>query len=190
MRSSPPTCPAMRRSRVSSLRLVSGLMHASSRRLAAYTPTGYLSSGARAGYARGVVSTRKPAGLSFESWVEQQIREAEHEGRFDALPGAGRPLATDDADDPHWWTKQLLRREQVEFVPPALAIRRSVEKALAALPKLHDEARVREVLVELNAEIRRLNATVHAGPPTTQAPLDVEEIVARWWRAREEQRPK
>jgi hypothetical protein len=134
------------------------------------------------------VSERKPAGLSFESWVEQQIREAEREGRFDALPGAGRPLATDDAGDPHWWTKQLLRREQLDFVPPALAIRRSVEKLLAALPRLGDEARVRAMLDELNEEIRHLNATTSAGPPTTQAPLDAEEIVARWQRMREERR--
>ena len=103
---------------------------------------GYLSSPAPAGYARGIVSARKSAEASFESRVEQQIRAAERAGRFEALPGAGRPHTSEDAGDPHWWTKQLLRREQVE------------------------------------AEVRRLNATAHAGPPTTQAPLDVEEIVA------------
>jgi len=131
------------------------------------------------------VTARKPADLSFESWIEQQIQEAQREGRFDDLPGAGRPLRTDDGADSHWWAKQLLRREQVDFLPPALALRRSVEKALAALPALRDERRVRELLERLDAEIRRFNATVTSGPPTTQAPLDVEAIVADWRRARE-----
>ena len=132
------------------------------------------------------MTARKPAELSFESWIEQQIRAAQREGLFDDLPGAGRPQASDDGADPHWWTKQLLRREQVDLLPPALELRRSVEKALAALPALRDERRVRELLEGVDAEIRRVNATLTSGPPTTQAPLDVEAIVADWRRARED----
>ena len=129
---------------------------------------------------------RKPEGRSFESWIEQQIQQAQRDGLFDALPGAGRPLSLDDGADPNWWAKQLLRREQVDFLPPALALRRSVEKTLAALPGLRDERRVRALLEGLDAEIRRFNATTTSGPPTTQAPLDVEEIVTAWRRSREE----
>jgi hypothetical protein len=132
------------------------------------------------------VTARKPPEMSFESWIEQQIQQAQREGLFDDLPGRGKPQRIDAADDPHWWTKQLLRREQVEMLPPALALRRSVEKALAALAGLSDEHRVRALLEGVDAEIRRFNATVTAGPPTTQAPLDVEEIVAAWRRGREE----
>jgi len=130
---------------------------------------------------------RKPAELSFESWIEQQIQQAQRDGLFDALPGAGRPLESSDGVDPLWWAKQLLRREQVEFLPPALELRRKVEKLLGALPALSDERRVRALLEELDREIRRFNATATSGPPTTQPPLDVDEIVARWRRQREEQ---
>ncbi len=137
-------------------------------------------------YAR-PVSPRKPPELSFESWIEQQIRDAQREGLFDALPGAGRPQQTDDAADPLWWAKDLLRRERVDALPPALAIRRAVERALEALPTIPDEARVRELLGRLDAEIRRLNATSIGGPATTQAPLDVETLVATWRRTRKEQ---
>ena len=133
------------------------------------------------------MTARKPAELSFESWIEQQIQEAQREGLFDDLPGQGRPLRGDDGSDPNWWAKQLLRREQVDFLPPALALRRSVERTLEALPSLGDERRVRELLEALDAEIRRFNATATSGPPTTQAPLDVEEILAAWRRARKEQ---
>jgi len=146
---------------------------------------GYLSR-RRGRYAPAIVTARKPAELSFEGWIEQQIQQAQREGLFDDLPGSGRPQRSDDGADPGWWAKQLLRREQVEFLPPALALRRSVEKTLAALPSIRDERRVRELLEALDAEIRRFNARVTSGPPTTQAPLEIEEIVAAWRRAREE----
>jgi hypothetical protein len=132
------------------------------------------------------VTQRKPPELSFEGWIEQQIRDAQQSGRFDDLPGRGRPLRTDDAADPHWWTKQLLRREQVDFLPPALELRRSVEKALAALPGMRDERVVRALLERVDAEIRRANATATSGPPTTQPPLDIEALVAAWRRSRGE----
>jgi hypothetical protein len=130
------------------------------------------------------VTERKPLEIPFDGWIEQQIQRAGEEGLFDDLPGAGRPLRLDDAADPLWWAKQLMRREQLDLLPPALAIRRSVERTLAALPALADEGRVRALLAELNAEIARVNRSAHAGPPTTQAPLDVEEAVAAWRRAR------
>ena len=133
-----------------------------------------------------VVTQRKPPELSVRGWVEQQIQQAQRDGLFEGLPGEGRPLPVDDGADPYWWAKQLLRREQVDYLPPELALRRSVERALAALPSLRDEGRVRVLLAGLDAEIRRFNATHIAGPPTTLAPLDVEAIVADWRRAREE----
>jgi hypothetical protein len=132
------------------------------------------------------VTTRKPPELSFESWIERQIQEAQRDGRFENLSGSGRAQTTEDAADPHWWTKQLLRREQVDFLPPALELRRSVEKTLAALLSIGDERRVRALLERVDAEIRRANATVTSGPPTTQPPLDVEALVAVWRRSREE----
>ena len=132
------------------------------------------------------MTRRKPAELSFESWIEQQIQQAQREGQFDDLPGQGRPLRLDENTDPNWWAKQLLRREQVDFLPPALALRRNVERALAAVPGMRDERRVRELLEGLDAEIRRFNSTATSGPPTTQPPLDVEALVAAWRRNREE----
>ena len=127
---------------------------------------------------------RKPADLGFESWIEQRIERARREGLFDDLPGAGRPLRLDDAADPLWWAKGLVRREQLDLLPGALEIRRTVERTLALLPRLHDEGAVRDTLLQLNAEIRKLNALASVGPPTTQPLLDVEETLASWRRAR------
>jgi hypothetical protein len=46
------------------------------------------------------------------------------------------------------------------------------------------ERAVREAVVALNADIRRVNRTATDGPMTTQAPLDVDEVVGRWSQAR------
>jgi len=135
------------------------------------------------------MTERKRPGESWESLIERQIREARAEGRFEALPGAGRPLAdADEPYDPNWWTKRLMRRERLSDLPPALAIRVRVERELDRLFGLDSEAAVRSGLLELDAEVRRVNASVTTGPPTSLPPLDVERLVAQWRERRAEGR--
>ena len=127
------------------------------------------------------MSQKKPPGKPWESFVEQQIREAMEAGAFDNLPGKGRPIPDLGIErDPLWWTKKLVEREKVSLMPPALALRRDVAQALGRLPQMRDEAEVRRLLEGLNAQIRKLNATIAEGPPTNLAPLDVEAIVRQW----------
>lgn len=45
------------------------------------------------------MTERKPAGMSFPSWIDQQINEAAERGAFDHLPGAGKPLPRRDETD-------------------------------------------------------------------------------------------
>lgn len=127
------------------------------------------------------MTKRKPSGVSWESWTERQIRNAQEGGKFDDLPGEGRPLANlGDAHDPAWWAKQLVRREGVSVLPPALEIRRDVERALERIAVLRSESDVRSVIDEVNARIRKLNAGASKGPPTSVAPLDADRVVADW----------
>jgi hypothetical protein len=131
------------------------------------------------------MTERKPAGTSWETWIEAQIRVAREQGAFDNLPGAGKPLPNlGDAYDPLWWVKQFVRREQVSILPPALELLRKVETELAAIEKLHDEAAVRRRVAALNVEIAKVNATVLEGPPTRLGTLDVDRVVARWRQSR------
>ena len=131
------------------------------------------------------MTERKPAGTSWESWIEAQIRVAQEQGAFDNLPGAGKPLPDrGQTYDPLWWVKQLAEREQVSLMPPSLELMRKVEKELATLETLPDEATVRRRITALNVEIGKLNATVVEGPPTRLAKLDVDQVVARWRRTR------
>jgi hypothetical protein len=122
---------------------------------------------------------RRP-GENHERYVERIIREAQEEGAFDGLSRAGKPLPLTGVLEEDWWIKEKLRREKLSDLPDALAIRREAEQVLAGLARETDERRVREALETLNARIRKLNRTTVAGPPTTLAPLDVEETVARW----------
>jgi hypothetical protein len=65
---------------------------------------------------------------------------------------------------------------------PSLELLRKVEKELAAIKKLHDEATVRRRVGALNLEIAKVNAIVMDGPPTRLGTLDVDQVVARWRR--------
>ncbi len=129
--------------------------------------------------------TRKPPAEGWESFAERQIREAQEAGEFDSLDGSGRPLQ--DLDEPYdefWWVKRKLRREQLSFVPDAIAIRREAEAVLDALADVPTEEEARALLLELNARIARTNAATLTGPPTTLALLDIEEALRRFWRKR------
>jgi hypothetical protein len=131
------------------------------------------------------MTERKPPGTNWETWIDAQIRVATEAGAFDNLPGAGKPLPNlSQEHDPLWWVKQLVRREQISVLPPSLELLRKVETELAAIEKLHDEATVRHRVAALNVEIAKVNATVVEGPPTRLGVLDVDQVLARWRRAR------
>lgn len=46
--------------------------------------------------------------------AENRINQAIEEGRFDDLPGLGKPIPDiDEPYDPMWWAKQWIRREKL-----------------------------------------------------------------------------
>ena len=119
-------------------------------------------------------------GEKVESFVERLIREAQDDGAFDRLPGAGRPLPYQGERDEAWWIKEKLRREKLSALPDSIAIRLEAERLVGEIGRLSDERVVRERLEAMNARIRRINATAVSGPPTTLAPFDVDAVVRRW----------
>jgi hypothetical protein len=127
------------------------------------------------------MTKRKPPDVRFEDWLDAQIREAEERGLFESLPGKGKPQAKlGQAEDPLWWAKDLLERERVSILPPALEVRVRARKLRDGLAEIPSERALREAALALNAEIARVNRLASEGPPTAQAPLDVEELVSRW----------
>ena len=131
------------------------------------------------------MSERKPPGVSWESWIDRQIREGMERGEFDGLPGHGRPLpGVERPRDEMWWVKDKLRREDASFLPPTLAVRKEVEDARAAIAASASETEVRRIVADINARIVEVNSRVTAGPPSTLAPLDPERTLERWRAAR------
>ena len=129
------------------------------------------------------MTDRKPPGKSWESWFDEIIQRAQDEGVFQDLPGAGKPLPDlDKPYDPDWWAKQLVRREKISLLPPALELLRQVEAQLAIIWTLSSEAEVKRRAAALNAVIATVNARAAEGPPTRVAPLDVDALVADWRR--------
>jgi hypothetical protein len=127
------------------------------------------------------VTERKPPGVSFESWIDKKIREAADRGEFNDLPGAGKPIP--DLDKPYddaWWIKEKLRRENLSYLPPAAALRKKAEEALAEASQAKSERQVREIVTALNEKILEAIRKPPSGPPVDMVPFDVERVVRDW----------
>jgi DnaJ-like protein len=135
------------------------------------------------------MAERKPSGLSWETWIDRQIRDATERGEFEDLPGAGRPLpALDRPFDEMWWVKEKLRSEGLSYLPPSLALRKEAHDALDAAAKAGSEAEVRQIIESVNEQIREANRKAVAGPPIMLRPFDVEHVVDEWRKQRSRRR--
>jgi hypothetical protein len=130
------------------------------------------------------MTERKPPGISFTSWIDQQIVEAQERGAFDNLPGAGKPLPKRrEADDGLTWLREFLRREGVstdELLPTPLKLRKQSERLAESVQELHSEEEVREAVAELNRQIAEWRRIPHGGPPIFVRLIDAEAMVSRW----------
>jgi hypothetical protein len=127
------------------------------------------------------MTDRKPPDLPWESWVDRQIRESMERGEFDNLPGAGKPIpGLNEPDDEMWWVKRKLRSEGLSYLPPALALRREAERDIDAALTATAEARVRQIVEDVNEQIRKANRRGVGDPAVLLAPYDVERVVERW----------
>jgi hypothetical protein len=135
------------------------------------------------------MTERKPPGVTWESWIDRQIREGMERGEFDNLSGVGKPLpGIDGTRDDDWWLKATLRREELSFLPPTLAVRKELDESLAAIDRATDESAVRQIVAAINERIRTVNSTATSGPATSLMPLDLDAVVSRW-RANQQSRP-
>ncbi|MFB7256412.1 DnaJ family domain-containing protein [Streptomyces nojiriensis] len=131
------------------------------------------------------MTERKPPGVSFESFVDRQIRQAAERGDFKSLPGYGKPLASLDAPyDEQWWIKDKLHREGFAVLPPALALRKEAEDAVEKVRAARSERQVRDVLTEINEKIAAALRMPPPGPPLGLTEFDVEAEVETWRRGR------
>jgi Domain of unknown function (DUF1992) len=133
------------------------------------------------------MTERKPADMSFTSWIDKQIAEATERGAFDNLPGAGKPIPQHgDEDAAQAWLRGYLRREGVSaeaLLPAPLRLRKAVDRLTDEVAGLRTEQEVRDAVGELNYQILEWRR-IPLGPPIFVPLVDEDAIVSRWRAAR------
>lgn len=133
------------------------------------------------------MTERKPTGVSFESWIDKQVREAEQRGEFKDLPGAGKPLpGLNKPYDELWWVKQKVRDEQASedsLLPTPLKLRKEIDRLPGTVRELSSERAVRETVRDLNERILAW-LRMPTGPQIVLRLVDDDRIVADWQAAR------
>lgn len=129
------------------------------------------------------MTARRPPGISWESWIDKQIRDAEERGEFDDLPGTGQPIpGLGKPFDEMWWVKNKLQREGLSYMAPSVALRKEAHDALDAASRAQSEAEVRRLIADINEKIRAANRMGIRGPSLNLMALDVERVVEAWRR--------
>jgi hypothetical protein len=133
------------------------------------------------------MTERKPRGMSFRSWVDQQIADAEARGVFADLPGAGRPLdLSDDRDFTDRWVRDYVQREGASFedaLPLPLRLRKESERLAEAAASFQSEAALRAAIADLNRRIMDWRR-IPVGPPVYVKLADEDRLLAAWHQAR------
>ena len=133
------------------------------------------------------MTDRKPADMTFTSWIDKQIAEATERGAFDNLPGAGKPIPHHgDEDAAGAWLREYLRKEGVSaeaLLPPPLRLRKAIDRLAQAVPAMASEGDVRDAVADLNQEIREWRR-IPLGPPVFVPLVDEQTMVSRWRAAR------
>lgn len=140
------------------------------------------------------MTERKPPGVSFETWVDNQIARGQARGDFENLAGAGRPLSREAlSQNAYDWAVAKARREGVEtaaMLPPGLALRRERDELPGRAARLPSEAEVRALAEDYNA---RVEAFWRRPAESRWAPVpglaDVDALVDGWRRDRPPARP-
>jgi len=128
------------------------------------------------------MTERKPPGMTFTSWIDQQIQEAQERGAFDDLPGAGQPLPQHPDEDGQRWLREYLRREGVsaeELLPPPLKLRKERARLMASVADMESEPDVLDAVADLNRRIAEWRR-IPVGPPIFVPLVDSAEMTGRW----------
>ena len=120
---------------------------------------------------------------AFRRLAERRIEEAMRDGKFDNLPGRGKPielepLPADENARAMWWAIKLMR--QNDFTPDEVRWRKTLDYLRAALDRATDEAGVRSTVARINDLVHKINTmgtNVLKAPVT---PVSADEEVRRF----------
>jgi hypothetical protein len=109
--------------------------------------------------------------------ADRRIEEAMREGKFDNLPGKGKPIELEPmpADENArlaWWAIRLMKN--ADYTPDEVRIRKQIDTLKDELTKAGTEARVVALVTAINAAVRNLNTLGTNALTSPVAPVSLE----------------
>jgi Domain of unknown function (DUF1992) len=109
--------------------------------------------------------------------AERRIEDAMKEGKFDNLPGMGKPLdlepmPADENARMTWWALRILK--QNDFTPHEVQWRKEIDVLKLAIGKLTDESKLAGLVIRVNELVRKLNTLGTNAINIPMSPVDLE----------------
>jgi hypothetical protein len=123
----------------------------------------------------------------FRRLADRRIEEAMRDGKFDNLPGRGKPIELDPmpADEnarAAWWALRIMR--QNDFTPDEVRWRKALDHLRIGLDRATDEAGVRSHVAKINELARKINTMGTNVLKAPVVPVSLEDELDRFRRRR------
>ncbi|HMB95821.1 MAG TPA: DUF1992 domain-containing protein [Tepidisphaeraceae bacterium] len=114
--------------------------------------------------------------------ADRRIEEAMKQGKFDNLRGVGQPIELEDAPADEnaklmWWALRILRNNDV--IPDEIQWRKSIENLKAELENARDEKRLKNLVVQINTLVYKLNTLGTNAIKSAVAGVDLQDELNR-----------
>ncbi|HSI34884.1 MAG: DUF1992 domain-containing protein [Phycisphaerae bacterium] len=115
--------------------------------------------------------------------ADKRVEDAIAEGKFDNLPGAGRPIdleamPADENARAAWWALRIMKNANV--TPDEVLWRKAVDRLKDRLAVAKSEAEVSRLVGEINGLVRKVNTMGTNALKGDLAPLDANVELARF----------
>jgi hypothetical protein len=122
-------------------------------------------------------------GAALRRLAERRIEDAMQEGKFDNLPGAGKPIDLEPMPAEEnarmtWWALRILRKN--DFTPEEIRWREAIDYLKAKLNNAEQEWQIAPVVKQVNELVRKLNTLGTNAIKLGVAPLDEGEEIERF----------
>lgn len=108
--------------------------------------------------------------------ADKRIEEAISEGKFDNLPGAGKPIdlepmPADENARLTWWALRIMRQNDV--IPDEVRLRKAIETLKTELQALADESKLAMLVGKINGLVHKLNTLGTNAISSRVTPIDL-----------------
>jgi hypothetical protein len=115
--------------------------------------------------------------------ADRRVEEAMREGKFDNLPGKGKPLdlepmPADENARMTWWALRLLKNN--DYTPDEVRLRKQVDVLREESAAATSEARVTFLVTAINAAVRNLNTLGTNAISSPMAPANLEDELRKF----------